>query len=175
MDVQWKPIIGYEGLYEISSSGLVKSLDRFEIAGNKTRIRRERILKPGLARGYLRVVLCKEGKIKNFAIHSLVAKHFLGEKNHGCIINHKNGKKTFNSVDNLEWCSRKENSEHAQRTGLYARGESHYKARLSSEDVTMIKEMSRFFGNVTMAKKYHVSISAIQDIVKGRTWKSHVV
>ena len=96
----WKDIEGYQGLYQISDKGRVKSLY----------FGKERILKPGNnGQGYLHVILCKNGKMKIYKVHRLVCQTFLPNPNNLPEINHKDEDKTNNKVDNLEWCSSKYN------------------------------------------------------------------
>ena len=103
MNEIWRDIVGYEGLYQISNLGNVKSL-------NYRRTGKERILNPGNnGSEYLFVILCKNGKRKNFTIHRLVANAFLENSDDKSDVNHKDEDKTNNCVDNLEWMSRKEN------------------------------------------------------------------
>ena len=98
----YKDIEGYEGLYQVSNLGNVKSL------GNDKK-RKEKILKPNKNnRGYLYVGLYKDGKVKHY-IHRLVAQAFLQNPNNLPEINHKDEDKTNNHVTNLEWCDRKYN------------------------------------------------------------------
>ena len=95
----WKPVVGYEGLYEISNLGRVKSLPR-----NGTSFS-EKILQHSIAKGYRQVILSKNNERKSVTIHRLVATAFLpNEKNYPCI-NHKDENKQNNDVSNLEWCS----------------------------------------------------------------------
>ena len=99
----WKEIAGYEGLYEVSDQGRVKSL-----GNNKSR--KEKILKPGKNNwGYLQVSLCKDGKSKKSTVHRLVAKAFISNPGNLETINHKDEDKTNNTVGNLEWMSMKDN------------------------------------------------------------------
>lgn len=100
---QWRPVKGYEGLYEVSNFGRVKSL-----GNNKSR--KEKILKPEKHRnGYFRVDLYKDGKVKHFYVHRLVAEAFIPNPYGFEQINHKNEDKTNNAVSNIEWCSAKYN------------------------------------------------------------------
>ena len=99
----FKDIEGYEGLYQVSNYGSVKSL------GN-SKTRKEKVLKPfNTTKGYLQVELSKQGKRKNYYIHRLVAQAFLQNPNNLPEINHKDEDKTNNHVTNLEWCDRKYN------------------------------------------------------------------
>ena len=106
----WNDIPGFEGLYQVSDCGQVKSCERFVKhwrGGNQ--ILKERILKPGLnTRGYYYVVLSKDGKGKNFFIHRLVALAFL-EGDNTFTVNHKDECKTNNHVSNLEYLTQADN------------------------------------------------------------------
>ena len=109
MEEVWKPITGYEGLYEVSSLGRIKSL-------NYNHTGKEKILKICKdGRGYLCANLCKDGKAKNHAIHRLVAKAFLPNPDNLPQVNHKDENKENNKVENLEWCSRSYNCSYGTR------------------------------------------------------------
>ena len=115
----WKDIAGYEGLYQISNLGRVKSLEREVKVGRGTRHQAELIVKQEtLNNGYLRVRLSKNGDMSGYLVHRLVAKMFIPNVANWTEVNHKNGVKTDNYVENLEWISHKENMRHAFRTGL---------------------------------------------------------
>lgn len=105
----WKAIAGYEGLYEVSDQGRVKSL-----GNNKSR--KEKILKPQkYSCGYFLVKLCKEGVVKQCLIHRLVAEAFIPNPNNLDTVNHKDEVKTNNVVSNLEWMSMKDNLNYGTR------------------------------------------------------------
>lgn len=111
MEEIWKDIPGYEGYYQVSNTGKVKSLDGYY--KRKYPI----ILKPSLHRGYYRVVLCVDQNRKSIHVHQLVMLAFTGEPN-GLQINHINGIKTDNRLCNLEYVTQSENMKHAYRIGL---------------------------------------------------------
>lgn len=99
MSEEWKDIKGYEGLYQISNLGRVKSLNY-----NKTK--QEKILKAGYSKeGYAFVNLCKKGKNLHITVHKLVATAFIENPNNYTEINHKDENRSNNNVKNLEWCS----------------------------------------------------------------------
>ena len=106
----WKEIEGYEGLYEVSNLGRVRSLDReqFQIGNGGSyfkRIYKGRILKFKIDyHGYYRVHLSVNGERKHYLVHRLVAEAFIPNPNNLPCVNHKDEDKTNNSVDNLEWC-----------------------------------------------------------------------
>lgn len=100
----WKPIKGFEGFYEVSSFGRIKSLESGRWKN------REKILKPAKHKfGYLYVILCKDGIRKNFRVHRLVAENFILNPLNLPQVNHKDEVKTNNCVENLEWCDAKYN------------------------------------------------------------------
>ena len=113
----WRDIKGYEGLYQISNLGRVKSLGRKSYSNVCLK---DKILNPALEckNGYKRVCLCKDGKEKRIKVHRLVAQAFIPNPDNKPIINHKDGNKLNNSVDNLEWISRSDNVKHAYQIGL---------------------------------------------------------
>ena len=111
---QWKVIEGYEGLYEVSSFGRVKSLERHIHHGSYAYKRKERMLKQFSDRdGYLRVNLSKEKKGKTVLVHRLVANAFIENKEKLPLVNHKDFNRTNNAVENLEWCSDKYNVQYS--------------------------------------------------------------
>ena len=110
MEEKWKPVVGYEELYEVSSLGRIRSLSR-SIQGNKGEyVIPSRILKGHYCYGYRYVELRKGGEHKAYRVHRLVAEAFLPNPNKYPIINHKNEIRDDNRVDNLEWCTHKYNS-----------------------------------------------------------------
>lgn len=114
----WKDINGYEGLYQISNLGNVKSIQYFNHANNKI-YPRNKLLKPLInEKGYFRVDLFKLGKTKRCRIHRLVAEAFIPNLNNFPEVNHIDGNKSNNRVDNLEWCTHKHNMKEAYRLGL---------------------------------------------------------
>lgn len=117
-----KSIVGYEGLYAISKSGRVWSLSR-PYVNNKGVTTKIKPLKEINAffdgkKNYKLVGLSKDGKRTKYLLHRLVAETFIKNKNNNLEVNHIDADKTNNNVDNLEWCTRVENLEHARNNGL---------------------------------------------------------
>lgn len=119
MEEKWKDIINYEGYYQISNFGNIRSLDR-KIRFNKGySIKKGKMLNPILnKKGYYKVSLSKNQKEKRFFIHRLVAIHFIENPLSKEQVNHKDGNKKNNRADNLEWCTNLENQRHAIKNGL---------------------------------------------------------
>lgn len=113
----WKAVKGYEGLYEVSNLGNVRSLDRPFKNKQGIAIRKGRILTPFYEeqKGYYQVRLSKDGKNKTHRIHRLVASAFLDNPHNYTDVNHKDEVKTNNNVDNLEWCTRKYNNNYGTK------------------------------------------------------------
>jgi hypothetical protein len=109
----WKDIQGYEGLYSVSNFGRVKSNARIVPTKISCQAVCERILKPDLSKGYLRVTLSFAGTVHRFMVHRLVAQAFLQRVMNKPFVNHIDGNKTNNKVENLEWCSSSENEKHS--------------------------------------------------------------
>ena len=117
---EWRPVVGYEGFYEVSSIGEVRSVERVVRNGSRSgwRTVRAHVLKPETSNaGYLRVVVSRDSILKHLSVHRIVADAFCA-KTCGSQVNHVDGVKTHNAARNLEWVSAKENVRHAASLGL---------------------------------------------------------
>lgn len=179
MEEIWKDIPGYEGLYQVSTLGKIKSLPKKWIVRNGgTHITKEFIRNGEIGRGgYLYINLCKRSKPKTFLIHRIIAQTFIFNLGNKPCINHKDGNKLNNNVENLEWCTYSENHKHAYKLRLMNReGERHHLHKLTEIQVMEIKKIMKNKNNergiwAKIAKKFNVHPMTISGIVCGRNWR----
>lgn len=107
----WMPVNGHEGRYEVNNNGVVKALSKIKAGG--TQVYPERILKPSKVSGYLGVSFCRLGTKMFVSVHRVVAKAFIPNPQNKPCVNHINGIKNDNRVENLEWCTYSENEKHS--------------------------------------------------------------
>lgn len=159
----WRPVVGYEGRYEVSNFGRVKS-----IAG---RFKTHLILKPRIDRRGYSIVFIGYGNTKR--IHRLVLEAFVGECPEGMECAHANGVRTDNRLENLRWATHKENSHDRLLHGTHPRGDSHVSSRLSAEKVVAMRHdyASGKFTHDQMAAKYGVSSTTARYAISRRSWK----
>ena len=117
--ILWKEIEGYEGYYEVSQTGNVRSITRAIPSPTCGRTLKSKIIKPRINNwGYEQVRLSKDGVIRSKLVHRLVAVAFIPSLPNKLFVNHKNGIKTCNDFNNLEWVNHAENMQHAYDKGL---------------------------------------------------------
>ena len=147
----FKDVKGYEGYYEISNLGRVRS----------TSYKGKRILKPAITKnGYLNVVFCVNQKKEHKLIHRLVAETFIPNINNYSTVNHKDEDKLNNCVENLEWLSVEDNNRYSNSK------------MLTKEQVLQIPSLiDQGYTQLEIAKYFNVSRRAIQSILRGEHWK----
>ena len=165
---EWKDVENYEGLYQVSNLGRVKSLK------DNNGKPREKIMKQGKTKnGYLRIMLCKNGKRERFLVHRLVANAFIPNPNNFKCVNHKDEDKTNNCVNNLEWCTYQYNNTYG--TCQQRRVENtDWKVKVANTDYKAItakmdyKEIGRKVAEKLSRQVYQYSLDGILVAI----WKS---
>ena len=161
---EWRDVEGYEGIYQISNYGRVKSFQKNQV----------KILKPYLhTGGYLGIGL---GRQKKFKIHRLVAATFLDNPFNLTEVDHIHGNKMDNYFKNLEWVTLKENKRRAFKNRLYPLGEKKYRAKLTNKQVRWIRQnyipRDSEYGASALARKIGVFRETVRDVVTGKTYKN---
>lgn len=171
----WKPIPGWEGLYEASSEGRIRSVARhIKARTGMTRKLPTRVLRGANSRGYRTVVLHKDGIGKSYLVHRLVCEAFHGPCPDGLMVAHTDGTRSNNVPSNLRWATAQENSADTIRHGRSPKGVRHHFAKLSEDDIMDIRRR-RGDGEtlVAISERYKVDHSTIWQISKRKTW-SHI-
>lgn len=174
---RWKTIPGYEGYYEISDHGRVKALRRtIECEDGELRTYREKILCQASHYGgpYLFSALSKEGRRRQISIARTVASIFHVKARKNNCVNHKNGIKTDNRADNLEWVTSSENSTHSHRVLLKNVREQKYNHKLTDKNVLLGRRLFAA-GQATyssLGRMFGTSHVAIRNAIVGKTWKT---
>lgn len=166
-------MVGYEGFYQVSNFGFVRSVEcRVASKGGTTRLRRGRVLKPGEeAGGYLHVGLCREGKQITLKVYKIVLEAFVGLCPVGMECCHGNGDKTDNRLSNLRWGTKTENAKDRVTHGTDPAGERNPRAKLTDAKVMMIYLRAKAGEMQTLiAKDFGVSKTTINHILCRRTW-----
>lgn len=172
---QWKKIEEFNYEYEISSYGRIRSVENVIVRGNGWKYtRKSKILKPSGSGGYLRGAVCVNKKMIQYKIHRLVALAFIPNNENKKEVNHIDGNKLNNHVENLEWCTRQENIEHCILNKLQKpfKGEEIGNSKLLEFQVIEIRNKfkPRVYSRAKLAKEYNVSEATIKDILYKRTW-----
>lgn len=161
----WKDIIGYEGYYQISNLGNIKRFRKYK----------SNILKPRInKRGYVQITLCKNSCTKTFRLHRLIAESFIDNPQKKLQVNHINGIRHDNRLENLEWVTQNENMKHAfnNKLAIPLIGEHQPNSKLKEKEVLEIKQRLLFKESIiSIANTYNVSKSTIGSIKSKRTWK----
>jgi hypothetical protein len=143
----WKDIVGYEGLYQVSDMGRVRSLDRIVNGNGGSQLKKGKTLKQDVnMNGYSLVRLCKYGVAIGVSVHRLVALAFLPNDNTSLQVNHKDEVKANNNLDNLEWCTASYNTNYGSRNDIVAR-------KLTNHPLKC-KRVLQFDINMNLIKEY---------------------
>jgi hypothetical protein len=174
---EWRPVSGYEGLYEVSSLGRVRSLDRWAQITPSCRCKPYRRFTPGKelksaphTSGYRSVCLWREGVQETALVHRLVCRAFHGEPPVGAEAAHGDGSKRNNQSKNLRWASRSENQGDSFIHGTKPLGERHRNSKLTAMNVRAIRT-DRIARLIDLAERFGVSISLISQVRHRKIWR----
>lgn len=173
----WKKISKFNNQYEISNKGRIRSTYKVLFRSNgRKHTRRSKVLKPDIKHsGYAIGAVCVDKKMISYKVHRLVAELFIPNPKNKETVNHKNGIKHDNRVENLEWATRKEQSVHARDNGLTTilRGSDIGNSVLKEYQVIEIrtKFKPRVYTRKMLAEEYGVKECTIKDILHRRSWK----
>jgi hypothetical protein len=176
MQDEWVNIIDFPD-YKINKHGEIISTSRTMFNGKVYFLSKEKFIYPRVDnRGYLYISLRNNGIEKKFRIHRLIAKHFLPSYDESKTINHIDGNKNNNLIENLECITLKENIQHAVNNKLHAYGKKQYNSKLNDELVKEIrnKYIPRKITIKQLSNIYNVSEQVIFDVIHYNTWK-HVI
>lgn len=172
-DEEWRDIPGYEGYYQVSNLGRVRSLDRVVTrSGFDKRLKGKILLGRVVDYGRIIVSLSKGGVVRRRKVHSLVMEAFVGPYPDGLEIRHLDGDPSNNCIDNLRYGTSKENARDKLRHGTYIHGERHPLSRLKDEDILEIRRMY-VSGEATQAEigeRYGIWQTHVGHIVHGESW-----
>lgn len=174
----WKDVVGYEGLYQVSNLGKVRSVDRVVDCrwGHNKKLEGKEIKSNLDKDGYLKLALSKYGKRKTYAVHRLVADAFIPNPHNLPCINHKKEfEKTNNSVENLEWCTVKYNNNygtHQERSAKAREGMKNVAVRGglngNAKSVMCLNDSAVFDTLTLAAKQYGCNISCVSQVCSGK-------
>lgn len=171
----WRNIKGYEGLYQVSDCGEIKSLDRkSKRKDSGFNIYKGKVLKQDKNnRGYNLITLNKNGVSKKILVHRIVAINFIENNENKKFVNHIDGDKRNNKVENLEWATFEENIKHAWETEIYKpiKSDSVHTAKLNSEKVKNIRKNTENKSVKELAEEYGVTSTTVSNVLNFKSWK----
>lgn len=168
----WKPVVGWEEFYEVSSRGVVRSVGRF-VAHHTGKLlwRKPRVLRGCMISRYVQVSLSKNGRTSTHRVHSLVAAAFIGPRPLGALVCHNDGDRKNNAVENLRYDTSQGNSDDMSRHGTVLRGERHGSSKLTAADVVELRSLKGTAAHADLAERFSISVSQVQNILYGKQWR----
>jgi hypothetical protein len=166
---EWRAVVGHEDGYEVSNLGRIRRVRHLPV----TQIGHVRALgRITVSRRYQTVQLYRYGRSSSHLVSRLVAEAFLGPPPTPLHeVNHRNGDRSNNRPGNLEWVTRAENVRHSVQTGLFAVGERQWKAKLTADDVLIIREMRGHVSQLDLATRFGVSNATISNVQLKYSWR----
>jgi len=163
---EWRPVVGWKGIYEVSSEGRVRNA----LARSGSKVGRLRKLRPDQRGGYLHVLLKRQGRLKLCYVHVLVAEAFIGPRKKGVEVDHIDGVRTNNARHNLQYVTHAENVRLAAVQGAYAGRRP--QAKITAKDVVRIRKMwKRGRTNREIGVAFKLGYKAVSDVVHRRSWE----
>lgn len=167
---RWLPVVGYEGFYEVSDQGNVRSVTRVDALGRTWKGQPMQV--HPTRRGHLRTQLRREGTVKRKHVHRLVLEAFVGPCPNGMECCHGDGNPQNNRLPNLRWDTRQANVKDSVMHGAHPRGERVGNAKLTADQVLSVRTAHRGGEAIKgIARRLGVHQSTIQDIVHRRSWR----
>lgn len=165
---EWRDIQGYEGVYQVNPIGQVK-----RIGGGSGAVRGLVLKDFDNGHGYRYISLSKDGKGRNYYIHVLLATAFIPNPERKPQINHRNGQKSDNRLENLEWVTLSEQMIHAYGTGLAPSGEYNHMAKLTEYEVGVIRRLHMAgVARPVIASSFGISKATVHRIVHRELWRN---
>lgn len=159
MAIEWRAVAGYDGLYQVSNTGLIRNSAGLVLKDYDN------------GRGYRALKLARSGTKRHHYVHRLVAAAFLGPSD--LEVNHLDGDKTNNCASNLEYTTRTGNNLHARRVLKRHVGEDHCYAKLTEDSVRRIRELAQTNKSYAdIGKKFGIAADTVSKVVRGRSWQS---
>lgn len=170
---EWRGVIGFESLYEVSSLGRVRSLTRPQKHyTGKLLVRHGRELRGCITdRGYIKVSLCKDGRVLGRHVHALVAAAFIGPRPKGLLVRHLDGDGTNNAAQNLAYGTGAENAEDMRRHGTLRVGEAHGSSKLTEAQVRALRAEPAHLPASALTEKYGIGLSQVYNVRSGNHWR----
>lgn len=173
MNETWLPVTGYEGFYEVSDKGRVRSISRQVLSRNRwgavsIQLRGKILTLLENKAGYHKVLLSKNGKATNKLVSTLVAEAFLGPRPAGLLVLHGDGNAKNNRLGNLRYGTQKDNMQDSIKHGTRPKGRAHKCAKLSEKQVLEIRASDK--SNAALAAKFNVDPSTVRLARIGRNW-----
>lgn len=174
MQEQWNPVSGYEGWYEVSNLGNVRSVDRivFHHRTGSAKWKGKRLFQKANRNGYIMVTLVRQRKRMTFTVHKLVADAFIPNPRGVLYVDHVDGNRQNNRLDNLERVTMLENNQRARAKGRLPVGERVWTAKLTSAQVVEIRRKYKDGATPSaLSQEYGIDASHIGKIGRGEKWR----